>query len=103
MGAFLQGYEPLIILLILLLVLGPSKLPALARGLGQAVREFRKASQGLYDEEPAAPAVKASRGSSEDDELLYSLARKLGVSTEGKTREQIKREVIERAKEKGLA
>lgn len=101
MGAFLQGYEPLIILVILLLVLGPSKLPALARGLGQAVREFRKASQGLYDEEPRPEAKKSPSG--DDDKVLYDLAKKLGVSTEGKTREQIKKEVIERAREEGLA
>ncbi len=51
MGAFLQGYEFLFLLLILLLILGPSKLPALARSLGQAMREFKKAAQGAYDEE----------------------------------------------------
>ncbi|MCE4627302.1 MAG: twin-arginine translocase TatA/TatE family subunit, partial [Desulfurococcales archaeon] len=48
MGAFFQGNELWIILLILLLILGPTKLPALARGLGQAIREFKKASQGVY-------------------------------------------------------
>jgi len=50
LGGILQGYEFLLLLLVLLLILGPSKLPALARSLGQAVREFRRASQGLYDE-----------------------------------------------------
>ncbi|MEB3817001.1 MAG: twin-arginine translocase TatA/TatE family subunit [Desulfurococcales archaeon] len=51
MGAIFQGDELLIILVILLLILGPTKLPALAKGLGQAVREFRKASSGYYDED----------------------------------------------------
>jgi sec-independent protein translocase protein TatA len=49
MGAIFQGDELLLLLAILLLILGPSKLPALARGLGQAIREFRKASSGFYD------------------------------------------------------
>lgn len=35
--------ELLIILLILLIILGPGKLPSLARALGESVREFRKA------------------------------------------------------------
>jgi len=35
--------EILLILLILLLLLGPKKLPELARALGEAVREFKKA------------------------------------------------------------
>ncbi len=62
MGAFLQGYEFVLLLLVLLLILGPSKLPALARSLGQAVREFRRASQGLYDEQPReAPAGQAGQ------------------------------------------
>jgi len=52
LGGILQGYEFVLLLLVLLLILGPSKLPALARSLGEAVREFRRASQGLY-EEPA--------------------------------------------------
>jgi sec-independent protein translocase protein TatA len=37
--------ELLIILLILLLLFGARKVPDLARGLGQAFREFRKAAK----------------------------------------------------------
>ena len=49
MGSILQGNELLLLFLIVLLLLGPSKLPALARGLGQAVREFKKAVEGEYE------------------------------------------------------
>ncbi|MCE4619279.1 MAG: twin-arginine translocase TatA/TatE family subunit [Desulfurococcales archaeon] len=98
MGAFFQGNELWIILLILLLILGPTKLPALARGLGQAIREFKKASQGVYDEE-----TKEKKSEKEvDDKLLMELAKKLEVSTEGKSKEELKKEVLEKAKEKGL-
>jgi len=98
MGAFFQGNELWIILLILLLILGPTKLPALARGLGQAIREFKKASQGVYDEE-----TKEKKPEKEvDDKLLMELAKKLEVSTEGKSKEELKKEVLEKAKEKGL-
>ena len=39
----LAGPDMLIILLIVLLLFGAKKLPELARGMGQAVREFNKA------------------------------------------------------------
>lgn len=41
--AFLGGQEILWILLILVLLFGAKKLPKLARGLGQAQSEFKKA------------------------------------------------------------
>jgi len=39
------GGELLIILVILLVLFGGSKLPSLARGLGQSIKEFKKASK----------------------------------------------------------
>jgi sec-independent protein translocase protein TatA len=48
-----------ILFLIILLVFGPSQIPKMARGLGQAMREFRKAQREISDEvnreEPPAP------------------------------------------------
>ncbi|HNY31937.1 MAG TPA: twin-arginine translocase TatA/TatE family subunit [Fibrobacteria bacterium] len=40
------GFEWVIILLIVLLLFGPTKLPQLAKGLGQSVKEFKDASKG---------------------------------------------------------
>ncbi|MBC7646754.1 MAG: twin-arginine translocase TatA/TatE family subunit [Pseudopedobacter sp.] len=42
--------EVLIVLVVVLLIFGPKKLPELAKGIGQSMREFRKGSQGLKDE-----------------------------------------------------
>jgi sec-independent protein translocase protein TatA len=39
--------ELFIILVIVLIVFGAGRLPQIARGLGQAVAEFRRASRGL--------------------------------------------------------
>ena len=106
--SFLQGWEPIIILAIILLIFGPTKLPQLARGLGQALYEFRRASQGLIEEEEKKSARKervrgeATLKSSIDEETLKKLAEKLGISTEGKSIDELRKEVIAKAKEKGL-
>ncbi len=44
------GGELLIVFVIILLVFGPSQIPKMARGLGQALREFRKAQREITDE-----------------------------------------------------
>jgi sec-independent protein translocase protein TatA len=62
-AGFLGGQELLIILLIVLLLFGGSKLPALARGLGQSVKEFKKASQETDEEkDKMAEAKKTEPG-----------------------------------------
>jgi len=43
--------ELILILIITLLIFGPSKLPDLAKSMGKAISEFRKASSGILDEE----------------------------------------------------
>lgn len=48
--------ELLIILVILVLLFGASKLPKLGRGIGEALQSFRKGLRGDDgDEEPKAP------------------------------------------------
>ncbi len=44
------GQELFLILLIVLIFFGAKKLPELARGLGQGIREFRKAAKDVQDE-----------------------------------------------------
>ncbi|HVP67124.1 MAG TPA: twin-arginine translocase TatA/TatE family subunit [Anaeromyxobacteraceae bacterium] len=43
--------EILVILVIALLVFGPTKLPQLGDALGKGIRNFKKASEGLFDDE----------------------------------------------------
>jgi sec-independent protein translocase protein TatA len=59
----LAGPDLLIILVIVLVLFGAKKLPELARGMGQAVKEFQKAKDEFSDElhkagnTPATPAT----------------------------------------------
>lgn len=46
----LGGWEIFLILLIALLLFGAKRLPELARGVGQSIREFKKAASGVQDE-----------------------------------------------------
>ena len=46
----LGGTEVAVLFLIILLVFGPSQIPKMARGIGQALREFRKAQREIGDE-----------------------------------------------------
>ena len=53
--------ELLVILLIVLVLFGSKKIPELAQGLGKGIREFRKASRELNDDDEQTPQRKDSR------------------------------------------
>ena len=44
------GWEMVVIALVILLLFGAKKLPELAKGLGQGIREFKGAVDGVKDE-----------------------------------------------------
>ena len=44
------GTELLVLFVIILLVFGPSQIPKMARGLGEAMREFRRAQREISNE-----------------------------------------------------
>jgi sec-independent protein translocase protein TatA len=50
--------ELVIVLVILLVLFGGAKLPSLAKGLGQSIKEFKKAAK---DEEPEKPATETKK------------------------------------------
>src|SRR5438105_14208515 len=57
-----EGPQGIFILLLILLLFGAKKLPELARGMGQAIKEFQKAKDEFTDElHKAAPSDTAAK------------------------------------------
>lgn len=92
----LEGYQLLIVVGILLVVFlwGPQKLPELARSIGLAKKEFEKAAK-----EASTPSTDTTTTQPATDPLITA-ARSLGISTEGKTKEQIAKEIADKSSTK---
>jgi sec-independent protein translocase protein TatA len=89
----LAGWEWIVIagVIIIFFLWGPKKIPDLARAIGKARGEFERASKedtASIEEKPAPTSV---------DNTLIETAKKLGISTEGKSVEEIAREIAEKA------
>ncbi|MEM0094290.1 MAG: twin-arginine translocase TatA/TatE family subunit [Nitrososphaerota archaeon] len=100
----LTGLEWVIVavIIIVLLLWGPSQLPKMARALGEAKKEFAKAAKEAEEiKEEVREAVRPfTETVSEAGDELLKIARELGISTEGKTREQIAEEILKVTKKK---
>ncbi len=53
--AVLSEWHIILALIIVFLLFGGKKLPELARGIGEAMKEFKKASRDLQDDHSPAP------------------------------------------------
>ena len=106
----IDGWEWIIIgvVAIVIIMWGPAKIPEFAKALGRAKGEFNKASQeftaAATAETTAAPVKQISFAAPQTptiktrDEILLETAQKMGIPTEGKTREQISEEISVKAK-----
>jgi sec-independent protein translocase protein TatA len=62
------GWELLLVLLLIALLFGSSKLPGLARSMGQAAKEFRKGvEEGVADDDKPADGTGKSEKSEKSD------------------------------------
>jgi sec-independent protein translocase protein TatA len=75
--------ELLLIVFILLLLFGATRIKGLTRALGEGVREFRKATSESPEKE-------------EENESIIEAAKKMGIETEGKDIKQILKEMNEK-------
>lgn len=65
----LGATELLIILAVLVLLFGASKLPELARGSGRALRIFKSETKGLMDDDASGDRAGGDEGSSEQRQI----------------------------------
>lgn len=49
-AGFLSGPELVVVFLVILVLFGAKKIPEFAKGLGQGIKEFKKASREVTDE-----------------------------------------------------
>jgi sec-independent protein translocase protein TatA len=91
-----MGYEWLVVIAVIAIIFlwGPSKLPELARSIGLARKEFEKASKEI-----TSPTTSTTTETSSSDALITA-AKEIGISTEGKTKEEIAKEIAEKATKK---
>ncbi len=91
----------IVIAIAILLIWGPSKLPSLAKAIGQAIYEFKKGTKGIVEEEEKkeerVETEKRERAKESKDELekekILELAKKLGIDTTGKSLPEIVPEI----------
>ncbi len=92
--AFIGPWEIALILAIVLIIFGPKKLPQLAKAIGDAIRQYRDASEGKI---PGTNTETQSAAITSEKNVLIETAKKLGMQTEGKTMEQISKEIEDMA------
>ncbi len=93
-----MAFDPLQLIIIgvvvvVVLLWGPKKIPELARSIGQARKEFQAGSKDAAG--TSGTSTPGMQPSAPKDDLIET-ARKLGISTEGKTRQQISDEIVKR-------
>lgn len=87
----LEGWEWIVIGIVAIVIImwGPSKIPEFAKALGRAKGEFSKA-QKEFTKTATETEHTTNVG---NDEMLLSTAKDLGISTSGKTKDQISQEI----------
>ena len=88
------GINWLVIILLIAIVFlwSPRKIPELARSLGQAKREFDNAMR-----EVSTAASTPQQAMLPPDAQLVNTAKRLGIATEGKSAEQLTQEIVSKA------
>jgi sec-independent protein translocase protein TatA len=97
------------VIVVVIFLWGPQKIPDLAKALGRARREFDSASKEMNAAMTMTPAQAVTQVAAQatmpkqtvevtGDQMLINTAKQLGINTEGKTREQISQEILNRVK-----
>lgn len=85
--------EIALVVVVIIILFGAAKIPELARSLGKATGEFKKGQKEIERElTDIEKSVKESPGEDKSSKIKQ-MARDLGISTEGKTDEQLLEEI----------
>lgn len=86
--------EIILIVLVVIILFGASKIPELARSLGKATGEFKKAQRETELElKDVEKSIKESKSPEEKSSKIKQMASDLGIATEGKSDEQLLEEI----------
>jgi len=84
--------DPVVIILILavaVFLFGAGRIPAFARSLGTARREFDKAKKGNFEENQSAKVQVAVATTESTSDPLIEAAKREGIDTNGKSKQEI--------------
>ena len=86
--------EILLILVIIIIFFGANKIPELARSLGKATGEFKKAKQeSELEMKDLEKSLKENKSPTDNSSRIKTMAKDLGIATEGKSDEQLLDEI----------
>ena len=83
----LSGMEIAIIIAVVLLIFGPSKLPQLGEGVGKMLRGFKKEMKAIDEDDAAAAKNTASKAVAADDEIDVTPKKAAAASDKPKAKE----------------
>ena len=85
--------EIVLIVVVIIVLFGASKIPELARSLGKATGEFKKGKQEIENELNEIVKPGNEIRSPEQSSKIKKMAQDLGIATEGKSDEQLLEEI----------
>lgn len=87
--------ELLLVLFIVLLLFGGRKLPELARSMGEAAREFNKATTN-----PTTYVDEKTQKEKDEKQAILEVAKKLGIDVEGRDINDIAQDIVRTTEKK---
>ncbi|MFZ3382652.1 MAG: twin-arginine translocase TatA/TatE family subunit [Candidatus Methanoperedens sp.] len=86
--------EIALIVVVIIVLFGASKIPELARSLGKATGEFKKGKQEIESElSDSGKSGKEIKPPENSSSKIKTMAKDLGIATEGKSDEQLLDEI----------
>ncbi|MCD6260902.1 MAG: twin-arginine translocase TatA/TatE family subunit [Thaumarchaeota archaeon] len=80
------------VIVTVLILWDPGKIPKIAKAIAEAKREYEKAVASLSEQLSSEEGKEHLTG----DEKILEIAGELGIRTEGRTREEIVKEILEK-------